>query len=288
MPSMFDEKEYQMLDFGHGRRLERFGPFVLDRPCPGAEGASIEPSARGRWKNADIFFESTGHQRGKWASEGKLPRAWLLRTKAFTLELKPTEFGQIGVFPEQSENWGWIHKTVSQASKPLKVLNLFGYTGGSTLAAASAGAEVVHVDSAKTSVARARRNAEVSSLAAAPIRWIVEDAGKFVRRELKRGNTYDAVILDPPSYGHGTKGEPWKLEEHLDQLVTDCLALTENNPTFFLLTCHSPGHGPKQLRELIRSKLTHVTIESDPMILETKKGKQLRSGVACRIISPNV
>jgi len=241
---MFDTDQYELLDFGNGRKLERFAGTTVDRPCPAAE--SVGP--QGRW-TPDLKFErnSKGDE-GKW--RGAAPEAWRLQHDEVTFQLRNTPFGHVGIFPEQAENWDWIARQM-QRCKGAKVLNLFAYTGGSTLAAAAAGADVTHVDAAKNVVAWARNNAAESGLEEAPIRWIHEDARKFVQRELKRGNRYDAVILDPPTYGHGANGEPWRIARDLAPLLMNLAELTEANRQFMLLTCHSPGFGPAEVEALL-------------------------------------
>ena len=250
---MFDSTQYQLLDFGNGRRLERFGPLVLDRPCPAAE--SIRPATPQLWPSADARFERLENESGRWILRGDLPQSWTITHGGMRLELKRTDFGHVGLFPEQAENWDWIVKQVrhepSAGRGTLKILHLFAYTGASTLAAAAAGARVTHVDAARNIVAWARRNAELSALGEAPIRWIAEDAVKFAKREIRRGNRYDAVILDPPSYGHGTHGEVWRLAEDLPRLLALCAELTAGRPRFVLLTCHTPGFSPLGLRDLL-------------------------------------
>ena len=221
---MFDSTQYQLLDFGDSRRLERFGPVMLDRPCPAA--ASIRPAAPRLWSLAHARFERLEADQGRWIVRGDPPQRWTIAHNRINLELKRTDFGHVGQFPEQAENWDWIAEQVgrshSDAAGPMNVLNLFAYTGGSTLAAAAAGAKVTHVDAARNIVAWARRNAELSALGSAPIRWIAEDAVKFVEREVRRSNHYDAMILDPPSYGHGPHGEVWRLAEDLPGLLSLC------------------------------------------------------------------
>ncbi len=250
---MFDSTQYQLLDFGGGRRLERLGSMVLDRPCPAAE--SIRPTAPGLWSSADARFERIETEQGRWILRGDPPRQWPIAHGRMTLELKRTDFGHVGLFPEQAENWDWIAEQIrrgpSAVAGGMKVLNLFAYTGGSTLAAAAAGARVTHVDAARNIVAWARHNAELSALGDAPLRWIAEDAMKFVEREIRRGNRYDAVILDPPTYGHGTHGEAWRLAEDLPRLLASCAELTTGQPRFVLLTCHTPGFSPLRLQELL-------------------------------------
>jgi 23S rRNA (cytosine1962-C5)-methyltransferase len=201
------------------------------------------------------------------------------------LGLRTTPAGQVGVFPEQAANWDWIGKRVRAAQRPLKVLNLFAYTGGSTLAAAAAGAEVVHVDAARNVVQWARDNADLSGLSEAPIRWIDEDAGKFVRRELRRGNRYDAVILDPPSYGHGPKGEPWKIVQHLPGLLADCADVTKGQLAFVVLSCHSPGFGPAELEALVHDAFFGACQQGAvgrDMWLRSTDGRGLTAGSVAR------
>ncbi len=280
---MFDPTQYQLLDFGDGRRLERLGPLVLDRPCPAAE--SIRPAAPQLWFAADARYERLAAEQGRWIVRGDPPLQWTIVHGLMTLELKRTDFGHVGLFPEQAENWDWITQQVRRrpdAAGPMKILNLFAYTGGSTLAAAAAGAAVTHVNAARNIVAWARHDAELSALAAAPIRWIAEDAVKFVAREVRRGNRYDAVILDPPSYGHGPQGEAWRLAEDLPRLLALCAQLTEPRPRFVLLTCHTPGFSPARLQELLASAFGSQHVNAGPLILVASTGMELPSGVAAR------
>jgi 23S rRNA (cytosine1962-C5)-methyltransferase len=274
---------YELLDFGAGRRLEAFGPIRLDRPCPAAEGTTC--AAPELWATAQARFDRTGDEAGVWTARGDLPARWTVPLGGCCFELKRTEFGHLGLFPEQTENWAWIADQVRAAGGPLRVLNLFAYTGGSTLSAAAAGAEVVHVDAARNVVAWARRNAELSGLAQASIRWIGEDALKFVRRELQRGNHYDAVILDPPSYGHGPRGEVWQLAQHLPLLLSLCRDLTAGRLRFILLTCHTPGYSPARLQAMMAETLGETGsggIDAQPLLLCTAAGRALPSGVVVR------
>jgi 23S rRNA (cytosine1962-C5)-methyltransferase len=288
---MFAPDQYQLLDFGGGRRLERFAGWVLDRPAPAAERMPrIGPDV---WRAIHARFVRGENDDGRWefrAISDKIPKAmpqrWAIAHAGFQLELKCSPFGHLGVFPEQAENWDWIAQQVRAAGRPLKVLNLFAYTGGSTLAAASAGAEVTHVDAARNTVGHARRNAELSGMADAPIRWIAEDAQKFVSRELRRGNGYDAVILDPPSYGHGTRGEVWRLSQHLPKLLAMCDELTKGRGSFILLTCHTPGFGHDELLTMAREALgtgCHAgQFFAEPLSILAATGKRLPSGMSVR------
>lgn len=285
---------YELSDFGGGRRLERFGEFVIDRPAPAAEAIARDANLRDAWKNATARFELTGDaaaaDRGRWIPADTLPKSWVVQFGEIQFELRPTNFGHLGVFPEQAENWRWLRALRApgyDSVHRLKVLNLFAYTGGSTIAAAAANAEVVHVDSARGPTAAARINARLSGLAAAPIRWIVEDARRFVRRELTRGNRYDAVVLDPPSYGHGPKGQAWKLDRDLPALLVDCMKLLADTPSLVLLSCHTPRVTPPIAARMLTDAAVLAGrigghIESGELSLETSSGKRLSCGVSAR------
>jgi 23S rRNA (cytosine1962-C5)-methyltransferase len=304
---MWDRLQYELLDFGGGRRLERFGPLLLDRPCPACEG--LDRAAPELWAAADARFELLGeragrssvpplgqcggrpHLRGTWKLRGEAGSPWTINHRPLVFDLKRTNFGHVGLFPEQAENWDWLSAEIAlrsrQLGRPLKILNLFAYTGGATLAAAAAGAEVTHVDAARNIVAWARRNAELSGLAEAPIRWMAEDAMKFARRELRRGNRYDGVVLDPPSYGHGPRGEPWQLDRHLPELLACCAELLAPAPRFVLLTCHTPSYPAERLCEMLAGALdapasTDVIAEAAELALRTAAGRVLPCGSAAR------
>jgi 23S rRNA (cytosine1962-C5)-methyltransferase len=283
MRGMFDASEYELLDFGQGRKLERFGQVVLDRPCPAAQDANRRRVEA--WTEADGRFDRTDADQGVWNWSGSARSDWTVRHRDVCFQLRCTERGQVGLYAEQAENWDWIARQVRRGAEPLRVLNLFAYTGGSTLAAAAAGAQVVHVDAARNVVAWARRNAVLSGMAEAPIRWIAEDARKFVARERRRGNQYDAVILDPPSYGHGPKGEVWQLGRHLLPLLRDCGQLTTARRAFLLLTCHSPGYGPAELSACLADTIfghCRADVFSRVLSLRTSDQRRLPSGVVSR------
>jgi 23S rRNA (cytosine1962-C5)-methyltransferase len=290
---MPDSKDaYELLDFGDGRKLERFGGVVLNRPCPTAD--SIARSQPDLWEQADARFRGPRMGDGSWSPA---PRTWLPAEwhfehgdeARFRLALEALPSGQVGVFPEQRDNWDFIARQVKRAqstlNRPPSVLNLFAYTGGSTLAAAAAGAEVVHIDAAQNIVDRARQNAELSGLADRPIRWIAEDATKFCQRELKRGNQYDGVILDPPTFGHGPKGELWQIESNLLPLLEMCGQLTAENRAFVLVTCHSPGIGPAELSAYLSEGIfghCGQPPKTGELFLETADGNRLSSGTFAR------
>ena len=284
-----DWPDYELLDFGDGRKLERFGAWVLDRPCPAAEKVKKHPSL---WGEAVARFEGDRAADGVWVPKAKNWEAAqidfpvrLSPQDRFQLQLSPLPSGQIGIFFEQFANWQWIARQAARSDKVLRVLNLFAYTGGSTLAAACAGAEATHVDAAKSMIARARKNAKLSGLEDAPIRWIVEDAFKFCQREVKRGNQYDAVILDPPSYGHGPKGQEWSIKRDLLPLLKLCGELTAERRAFVLCTCHSSGIGPAELSAYLADGLFgHCGQQpnSGKLYLQTADGRKLPSGVFAR------
>jgi 23S rRNA (cytosine1962-C5)-methyltransferase len=284
--------QYELLDFGDGRKLERFADVVLNRPCITVEGvAKAHPEL---WDSATARFRGPRMGDGSWSPA---PRTWLPSewhfihggAAPFRLQLEALPSGQVGVFPEQRENWNWIGQQVTKAkpqvNRPPRVLNLFAYTGGSTLAASAAGAEVVHIDAAQNIVDRAKQNAEISSLADRPIRWIAEDAQKFCQRELKRGNQYDGVILDPPTFGHGPKGELWQIETGLLPLLKLCGELTAESRAFVLVTCHSPGIGPAELAAYLAEGIfghCGQPPKAGELFLETADARRLPSGTFAR------
>ncbi|MCG8451471.1 MAG: class I SAM-dependent methyltransferase [Pirellulales bacterium] len=276
--------DYELIDFGAGRKLERFGAWVLDRPCPAATGETVaKPQA---WGEAVAKYDATRVGGGCWIPQLDLEDqhdSWCHVPVAagFRLFVYPRPAGQVGVFPEQFSNWQWIAKQVARTQESLRVLNLFAYTGGSTLAAAVAGAEVTHVDAAKQAIERASFNANQEY----PIRWIVEDVLKFCQREVRRGNRYDAVILDPPSYGHGPKGEEWLIQRDLLPLLQLCGELTSERRAFVLCTCHTPDIGPAELSAYLSDGLFGHCSQpprSGKLFLQTAEGRKLPSGVFAR------
>jgi len=295
---MFTSDQYQLIDFGDGRRLERFAALRLDRPAAAVE--DVRRSSPGLWTAVDARFDRTGAEgtgaavtgdnEGHWSPLGELPEQWTIAHGPIRFELKRTPAGHLGVFPEQADNWDWIAGEIGRSAQPAKIVNLFAYTGGSTLAAAAAGAEVTHVDAARNTVAWARRNAELSGMAELPIRWIAEDAMKFVKRELKRGNRYDAAILDPPSYGHGPRGEVWRLSKDLPRLLELCTQLTAPRRRFILLTCHTPGYDPQRLKRMMAEAMGDTgsgTVESQPLAIRSATGREFPSGVVVHWRSQN-
>lgn len=234
-----DWQDYELLDCSGGERLERWGKIVLIRPDP--QVIWNTPKDHPCWYKADARYIRSKEGGGHWECRRQLPEAWNINYKDLQFKISPTGFKHTGLFPEQAVNWDMMREKITGAGRSVKVLNLFAYTGGATLAAAAAGASVCHVDAAKGMVHWARENAELSSLAEKPIRWIVDDCAKFVEREIRRGNTYDAIIMDPPSYGRGPGGEVWKLEDQIYDLVKLCTGVLSDNPLFFLLNSYTTG-----------------------------------------------
>lgn len=230
---------YELLDTGRGEKLERFGEIVLARPDP--QALWEKTLGENEWAKAlGVYSRESKEGRGKWL--GNIPKEWQIEFGGLQFLVKPTSFKHTGLFPEQLSNWEWMVATLKCASKQPSVLNLFGYTGGATLAVAQAGANVCHVDASKTAVAWARENATLSGLAEKPIRWIIEDVLLFMKREIKRGVKYDAIIMDPPSFGRGPKDEVWKIEESFLELIHLCAGLLSDNPLFVLINGYAAGY----------------------------------------------
>ena len=234
-----DWNDYELIDTSAGERLERWGDVILIRPDP--QIIWNTPKTNPLWRNAHARYHRSNTGGGHWQEHQKMPAVWSIRYKEMTFNLKPMGFKHTGIFPEQAVNWDFAMNKIKEAKRPVKVLNLFGYTGAASLACASAGAEVCHVDASKGMVAWAKENAVSSGLADKPIRWLVDDCVKFVQREQRRGNTYDGIIMDPPSYGRGPGGEVWKLEEQLYHLVELCLPILSKQPLFFILNSYTTG-----------------------------------------------
>ena len=233
-------KEYALLDCGGGQRLERWGQQILVRPDPQAIWL---PAGHSLWAKADATYHRSSSGGGSWKVK-HLPESWSLHYEDLTFQIKPMSFKHTGVFPEQAANWDFIRQQIRQAGRPVSVLNLFAYTGGATLAAASAGASVCHVDAARGMVTWAKENAKCSGLENAPIRYIVDDCKKFIKREITRGRKYDAIIMDPPSYGRGPSGEIWRFEENIGELVDLAVQLLSDDPLFIIINSYTAGISP--------------------------------------------
>lgn len=244
------DSDYELLDSGRGRKLERFGPITLARPCASAVWAPRLPDAA--WNKADAWFDRDGGN--QWTIRNPLPESWDVRIDGIVFRLSTTSFGHLGVFPEQASSWGWLRELAGQKhdGKPLEVLNLFAYSGGSTLACALAGASVCHLDASRGMVGRARENAGLNDLTHAPIRWIIDDVTKFMQREQRRGKLYDGLILDPPSFGRGKSGEVFKIERDLEPIMNLARQILGQSPRFVLMSCHSPSYTPMAMVNVMR------------------------------------
>ncbi len=239
-----DWKKYRVIDTSQGEKLEDWNGVTMIRPEPTAIWQT--PKQEPRWNHADGHYIRSNTGGGNWSFSRKLPESWTLPYAPLdlTFRVQPTGFKHMGLFPEQATNWKWMTEKIASADRPISVLNLFAYTGGATLACAAAGASVCHVDASKGMTGWARENASLSNLSEKPIRWIVDDCEKFVAREIRRGHHYDAIIMDPPSYGRGPGGEVWKLEENLFPLVKLCAGVLSETPLFFLLNSYTTGLSP--------------------------------------------
>ncbi len=276
-------KDYELLDATDGERLERWGKYILVRPDPQIiwRGAGVHPL----WKKADAVYRRSSAGGGGW-KQNRLPEQWHVQYGDLKFLIKPMGFKHTGLFPEQAANWDWFAEKIRRAGRPIKVLNLFAYTGGATVAAAKAGASVVHVDAAKGMVAQAKENARLSGLSNAPIRYIVDDCKKFVEREIKRGNFYDAVIMDPPSYGRGPSGEVWKIEDCVDELVTLTAKLLSREPLFFLINSYTTGLSPLSMSYIldlrVKARYGGKTTASEIGLPVTQTGSVLPAGASAR------
>lgn len=242
-------KDYELIDCSDGERLERWGDIVLIRPDPQIIWKT--PKKDPLWKQAHARYHRSSSGGGAWQFYKNMPKQWKIKYKDLTFGIKPMGFKHTGVFPEQAVNWDFAADKIKNAGRPVKVLNMFAYTGAATLACLNAGASVCHVDASKGMVQWAKENAELSSLSDKPVRWLVDDCVKFVQREQRRGNKYDGIIMDPPSYGRGPGGEVWKLEEQLFSLVELCSGILSDNPVFFILNSYTTGLSPSVMEYLL-------------------------------------
>ena len=276
-------QDYELIDASNGERLERWGEYVLRRPDPQIIWKGTNNDRR--WGYADAIYKRSSKGGGGWV-KNELPETWNISYGKLNFVLKPMGFKHTGLFPEQAANWDWFSECIERSGRQIKVLNLFAYTGGATIAAAKAGASVVHVDAAKGMVAQAKENAALSGLADAPIRYIVDDCKKFVERELRRGNKYDAIIMDPPSYGRGPSGEIWKIEDSVDELVTLSAKLLSDRPLFFLINSYTTGLSPMAMQYILGLRVASVyggTLEAGELGLKaTASGLCIPCGASAR------
>lgn len=244
--------DYEVIDTSSGEKLERWGDYILVRPDP--QVIWNTPKENRLWKKLNGHYHRSNKGGGEWEFFN-LPQQWTINYKELTFNLKPFSFKHTGLFPEQAANWDWFSSIIKKANRPVKVLNLFAYTGGATLAAAKAGAHVTHVDASKGMVTWAKENAVSSGLQDAPIRWLVDDCIKFVKREIRRGNKYDGIIMDPPSYGRGPGGEVWKIEDCFYDFVKLCSEILSDDPLFFLINSYTTGFAPSVLSYMISTEI---------------------------------
>ena len=273
------EDTYQLLDAGGGRKLERFGEIILDRPC--AQAVWRPELSSTEWQKADAVFHRSQHD-SAWQCRHRLPDAWECRLGGIVFQVQPTDFGHIGMFPEHLRCWERLRQLASGSTGQLNVLNLFAYSGGATLVAASCGCKVCHLDASKKMVEWARRNAALNRLETAPIRWLIDDVGKFLSREIRRNSQYDAIILDPPSFGRGTNQELFKIDDNMLTLLGQCRQVLKPEAKGLFLSCHTPGYTPIVLENLLRQSLPPGKLESGEMTLVASTGTRLPSGAfAC-------
>ncbi len=282
-----DWGDYSYLDSGGTRRLERFGGRIMDRPAPQAIWDPHLPGSR--WGDADARFVRHSDGSGQWTFRaGGEPEPWTMTWQGLRFEVKPTGFGHLGLFPEQAPNWAWMSEVVGSARRSVSALNLFAYTGIASLALASGGARVTHLDAVKGVVHWASENARASGLGDAHIRWIVDDVQKFTQREVRRGRRYDAIVLDPPTFGRGKQGQVWKLDRDLPGLLRTCERLLSDAPLFVLLSAHTPGVTPVVLSNMLipLARARGGRIQAGEMLLAGEKGSPpLPSGAYARWIA---
>lgn len=275
-------KDYEVLDTSGGEKLERWGDYLLVRPDP--QVIWNTPKELPGWRKMNGHYHRSSKGGGEWEFFD-LPKQWEIAYKELRFNLKPFSFKHTGLFPEQAVNWDWFSDKIRNAGRPVKVLNLFAYTGGATLAAAAAGAAVTHVDASKGMVNWAKENARSSGLEAAPIRWLVDDCMKFVEREIRRGNHYDGIIMDPPSYGRGPKGEIWKIEDSIYDFIQLCTKILSDDPLFFLVNSYTTGLAPAVLTYMLSTELKRFGghVDSQEIGLPvTKTGLVLPCGASGR------
>ena len=277
-------REYRLVDCGDGMKQEKWGPYTLVRPDPQVLWPRLGCAPGAPWETWDGFYHRSETGGGRWEFRRPVPEHWEIRYEALklTFKIRPTSFKHTGLFPEQAVNWDWIDGVIRGAARPVNVLNLFGYTGAATCAAAGAGAAVCHVDASEGMVKWCKENAALCGLSDAPVRFIADDCLKFVRREVKRGRKYDAVIMDPPTYGRGSTGELWRLEDHLWELLQECRALLSDTPLFFLINAYTARLSPTVVANLLGHLLHDLpgTISAGEVGLEIQRdGKVLPCGI---------
>ncbi len=274
-------KDYELLDSGEGEKLERYGNVIFRRPDPQALWArSLNIQ---EWNKAHASFNREG-KKGDWNLKKGMPEKWQIEFGNLKLWIRPTSFKHTGLFPEQLSNWDWMREKITAAKRDVSVLNLFGYTGGASLAAAQAGASVVHVDGSKVAIQWGKDNAKASGLEDKPIRWILDDARTFVKREIKRGNKYEGILLDPPAFGHGPKKELWKIEDDLPELLKLCAEILSDTPVFFLINGYASGYSSIAYENNLKQLLQKFggKFEKGELAIEESKSERL---LPCGIFS---
>lgn len=273
-----DFDDYKLLDSGNGRRLEKYGEYVLDRPDPQVIWPKKYP---GNWVGVSAVFKKTKEDKGEWIQKVPIPGKWRINYKNLSFWVKLTPFKHTGIFPEQSVQWDYIQDKINSFDKEVSVLNLFGYTGAATVAAAKAGAKVTHVDASKPAITWANENRDLNGLKDAPIRWIVDGALEFTEREVKRENKYDAIILDPPVYGHGPKGEVWNFEKDFYKLMENCSKILSDKPLFVLVNTYAVSLSSIALRNTMENFFTgkNVNVTNGELCLKEESGRLLSTGI---------
>jgi 23S rRNA (cytosine1962-C5)-methyltransferase len=263
--------DYELIDSGNQKKLEKFGDYILERPCSQAVWLPTMPE----WKKDAIFSRDEGNH---WTYEKKLPKSWNMTINQMKFIVSPSEFGHVGVFPEHATIWTWMSKKIQNVPEA-KILNLFGYTGGATAFLANKKAKVCHVDASSPMIERAKENMALNHLEKAPVRWIVDDVTKFLKREVKRNNFYHGILLDPPSFGRGTQGEVFKIENDIIPLLQLCASCLEKNPLFIIFSCHTPGFTNLVIEHLLKQTMPNGQIQVSELTIDSKKSVSLPSGV---------
>lgn len=263
------KQSYRLLDSGQGRKLEQVGQYTVDRPCGQAVWEKTLPAEK--WHHTHAVFSREGGN--SWSYRKNMPNEWIIEIDGIKFHISPTDFGHLGVFPEHRFSWQYITDRIEASGRPLKVLNLFSYSGAASIAAAKAGADVTHVDASQKINDLAKRNAELNGIPGGKIRWITDDVIKYLKREDKRGSKYDGVILDPPSFGRGSKGEVFKIDTHLPEILKLIRNILSQKPAFIVLTCHTPGYTPMTLKNLLYQMMKDFNGASEACELTLDKGE---------------
>lgn len=274
--------QYELIDSGEGEKLERYGQVILRRPDP--QALWKKHVSKKDWDNADAWFERTA-EKGSWKTKLGLPSEWNISIDKLNLYVKLSAFKHTGIFPEQLPNWKWMGEKIKQSGRNIKILNLFSYTGGASIACALAGAHVTHVDGSKATVSWAKKNAEASNVPKDKIRWIVDDVRSFVKREIKRGEKYDAIIMDPPNFGRGAKGEVWKIEEGFLTLLDSCKEVLSDNPEFFIINGYASGYSALGYENALQDMMKNYkgkTESGELVIIESQARRLLPAGIFAR------